>query len=94
MSKFKSLELFTGAGGLAMGCTRAGFDHQALVERDKYSCHTIRENQQRGMQLVSDWCIHQIDVADFNYSNIRGEIDLLAGGPPCQPFSIGGNHHG
>ncbi|MFN7348819.1 MAG: DNA cytosine methyltransferase [Dolichospermum sp.] len=94
MSKFKSLELFTGAGGLAMGCTRAGFDHQAIVERDKHSCHTIRENQQRGMQLVSDWCIHQIDVADFNYSNIRGEIDLLAGGPPCQPFSIGGNHHG
>lgn len=94
MSKFNSLELFTGAGGLAIGCTRAGFHHQALVEWDKHSCHTIRENQQRGMQLVNDWCIHQMDVADFDYSNIREEIDLLAGGPPCQPFSIGGNHNG
>ncbi|MEA5549472.1 hypothetical protein VB713_00500 [Anabaena cylindrica UHCC 0172] len=77
MSKLKSLELFTGARGLAIGCTRAGFHHQALVERDKHSCHTIQENQQRGMQLVSDWCIHQMDVADFDYSNIRGEKELL-----------------
>lgn len=65
MSKFNSLELFTGAGGLAIGCTRAGFHHQALVEWDKHSCHTIRENQQRGMQLVNDWCIHQMDVAKY-----------------------------
>lgn len=94
MSKLKSLDLFTGAGGLAMGCTAAGFQHQALVERDKHSCQTINENQHQGMLLLSDWCLHQMDVRDFDYSHITEEIYLLTGGPPCQPFSIGGNHNG
>lgn len=88
----KSVELFTGAGGLAIGTAKAGFHHLALVERDKHSCHTIRENQQRGVSVVRDWCVHQMDVVDFDFSTVGGEIDLLAGGPPCQPFSIGGRH--
>jgi site-specific DNA-cytosine methylase len=48
----KSVELFTGAGGLAIATAKAGFHHLALVERDKHSCHTIRENQQRGVSVV------------------------------------------
>jgi len=96
----KSVELFTGAGGLALGCARAGFHHLALVEQDKHSCHTLRQNQQRPLRLslgrgiarMGDWHIHNIDVTDFDYSTIREEIDFLAGGPPCQPFSIGGRH--
>jgi type I restriction enzyme M protein len=71
---------------------RLGSILNALVERDKHSCHTIRENQQRGVSVVRDWCVHQMDVVDFDFSTVGGEIDLLAGGPPCQPFSIGGRH--
>ncbi|NMF62503.1 DNA (cytosine-5-)-methyltransferase (plasmid) [Brasilonema octagenarum UFV-E1] len=88
----KSIELCTGAGGLAMGCAKAGFHHLALVELSKHSCHTIRENQRLGIALLDDWHIHNMDVTDFDYSTISEEIDLLAGGPPCQPFSIGGRH--
>lgn len=88
----KSVELFTGGGGLALGTAMAGFHHLALVERDKHSCQTIRSNQQRLFALVGEWKLHQMDVRDFDFSSIDGEIDLLAGGPPCQPFSIGGKH--
>jgi DNA (cytosine-5)-methyltransferase 1 len=88
----KSIELCTGAGGLAMGCAKAGFHHLALVELSKHSCHTIRENQRLGIALLDDWHIYNMDVTDFDYSTISSEIDLKASGPPCQPFSIGGRH--
>ncbi|OKH55578.1 hypothetical protein NIES2101_04140 [Calothrix sp. HK-06] len=50
----KSVKLFTGIGGLAMGTAQAGFHHQALVEYDKYSCNTIRSNPERGIALIRD----------------------------------------
>ncbi|MBW6521043.1 MAG: DNA cytosine methyltransferase [Desulfoarculaceae bacterium] len=88
----KSVELFAGAGGLAMGASLAGFESLAVVEWDKWACGTIRENQRRGYPLVQNWPLWEGDVRNFDWSSISEGIDLLAGGPPCQPFSMGGNH--
>lgn len=88
----KSVELFAGAGGLAMGVSLAGFESLAVVEWDRWACDTIRENQKRGYPLVQDWPLWEGDIRDFDWSSIPEGIDLLAGGPPCQPFSMGGKH--
>jgi DNA (cytosine-5)-methyltransferase 1 len=88
----KSVELFAGAGGLAMGVSLAGFESLAVVEWDKWACDTIRENQRRGYPLVQDWPVWEGDVRTFDWASIPEDIDLLAGGPPCQPFSMGGKH--
>ena len=90
----QSIELFTGAGGLALGISRAGFSHLAVVERDFDSCETILENKKRGMEHVHRWPLFSCDVRDFDYALIPEGLELLAAGVPCQPFSIGGKHKG
>lgn len=90
----RSIELFAGAGGLAMGISKAGFTHEAVLEWDRYSCDTIRENQKLGIEPVTDWPLYEKDIRTFDYSVISEEPDLIAGGPPCQPFSLGGRHGG
>lgn len=89
----RSVELFAGAGGLAIGISSAGFDHEAVIEWDRYACDTIRENQRRGVDPVVSWSLHEADVRSFDFSGLE-DVDLLAGGPPCQPFSLGGKHRG
>ena len=89
-----SVELFAGAGGLGMGLALAGFRHRAVVEWDQWACDTIRRNQASGHKLVAGWPLHQGDVRDFDFDSISGPIDVVAGGPPCQPFSMGGRHKG
>lgn len=90
----KSLELFTGAGGLALGIERAGFHHVALVEYNRDACQTLRLNSGGACLRGATWPIHEMDVREFTYEPWAGKIDLLAGGPPCQPFSIAGKHAG
>lgn len=90
----RSIELFTGAGGLAIGTHLAGFHHALLAEWNKDACETLRHNSSRGaLEGASDWRILQGDVRAIDYSEF-GRIDVVAGGVPCQPFSIGGKHKG
>lgn len=90
--KLKSIELFTGAGGLALGISMAGFDHLAVLERDHDSCETLRYNKSRGVEHVKHWQICEGDIKQFEFANSFRSVDLIAGGVPCQPFSLGGKH--
>jgi len=90
----KSVELFSGAGGLGMGLAKAGFEHKAVIELNKHACRTIRENQRRGFSLVKHWNVIEEDITSFNFDRIRDSIDVVSGGPPCQPFSLAGKHRG
>lgn len=87
-----AVELFVGAGGLGMGISNAKFNPKVAIEIDKYACDTIRENKRRRLPKLSKWPLWQGDVRDFDYSTIEGEVELVSGGPSCQPFSIGGRH--
>jgi len=86
-----SIELFTGAGGLAMGTARAGFDHRAVIEWNKAACDTLRENAGR-VSFMHHWDIRQTDVRKVDFRGFAGTVDLIAAGAPCQPFSLGGKH--
>lgn len=88
----QAVELFAGAGGLAMGVSLAGFQTLAVAEWDKWACDTVRENKKRGYPVVGDWPVWEGDVRGFDWSSIPEGIDLLSGGPPCQPFSLAGKH--
>lgn len=77
-----------------MGSALAGFKHDAVVEWNSNACATIRANQALGVGVVKRWPLFHGDVRDFDYSPFAESIDLVAGGPPCQPFSLGGKHRG
>lgn len=90
----RSLELFAGAGGLGLGVSQAGFSPVAVIEWDRFCCDTIRENQLFGLKPVVDWPLVEGDVRRVDFRPFEGSIELVTGGPPCQPFSIGGKHRG
>lgn len=90
----RSIELFAGAGGLGMGFSAAGVVHSAVVEWDDYACDTLRDNKRKGVTPICHWPdVFNDDVRTFDYRGHKG-IDLVTGGPPCQPFSMGGKHRG
>ena len=78
----RCLELFSGCGGLAKGLELAGFEHCAFVEFNKWACKSLRENFNPAL-------VHETDVRRFDFTSV-GKVDVVAGGPPCQPFSLGG----
>lgn len=86
MDNISSLELFSGAGGLALGMAQNGVRHEALVELNKDACNTLRDN-------FKSEIVYNMDIHDFDFEKY-GHVDVVAGGPPCQPFSLGGKHKG
>lgn len=85
--EYTSVELFAGAGGLALGMSKAGFKHILLNEYDHDACNTLRKNR-------PDWNVVEADIHTLNFAEYRDKVDLLTGGFPCQAFSYAGNKGG
>lgn len=84
--KYKVISLFSGGGGLDFGLEAAGFETGVCVEMDKWSCSTLRHNR--------NWNVIEDRIENVSSDTIlqtaalkKGEVSLLIGGPPCQPFS-------
>jgi DNA (cytosine-5)-methyltransferase 1 len=90
----KSVELFVGAGGLALGTARAGFLHEIVLEKEARICRCLERNKRAGLEHVRDWTIVNSAVEQYNFTRHEGQVHFVFGGPPCQPFSLGGKHHG
>ena len=82
-----SIEVCAGAGGQALGLEMAGFEHVALVEYEKDYCDTLKRNR-------PNWNVICGDIRDFDGLQYRFQVDLLAGGVPCPPFSVAGKQLG
>ncbi|MEG1567865.1 MAG: DNA (cytosine-5-)-methyltransferase [Anaerovoracaceae bacterium] len=84
---YTSIELFAGAGGLAIGLERAGFSHVMLNEIDHNACETLRTNRPH-------WNIMEQDIRQVDFTPYRDKIDFISGGFPCQAFSFAGKQGG
>jgi len=84
---YKSIELFAGAGGMAIGMQKAGINHILLNDFDKYACMTLKKNR-------PDWNVIHGDIININFTQYNEKIDLITGGFPCQSFSYAGKKRG
>ncbi len=89
-----SIELFAGAGGLALATANSGFHHAAVLEWNPNACATLRLNRRNGLPQLADAEIVEGDVSHYDFKQHSGTVQMVSGGPPCQPFSIGGSHGG
>ena len=87
LTSYSVLELFAGAGGLALGLEKAGLKCSALNEIDKWASETLRLNR-------PDWEVLEGDIKSFCYKKFEGQIDVVTGGFPCQAFSYAGKKLG
>lgn len=85
--EYKVLELFAGAGGLAVGLEKAGLKCVALNEIDKFACNTLRMNRPH-------WNVLEGDIKDFDFSEYKDKVNVVTGGFPCQAFSYAGKKLG
>lgn len=85
--EYRVLELFAGAGGLAVGMENAGLTCEALNEIDKFACATLRKNR-------PNWKVLEGDIKHFDFTDYRGKVDIVTGGFPCQAFSYAGKKLG
>ena len=84
---YNVLELFAGAGGLAVGMEKAGLKCVALNEIDKHACETLRKNR-------PNWNVLEGDIKNFNFTEYHNQVDVVTGGFPCQAFSYAGKRLG
>ena len=90
MRDIDSIELFGGCGGLGLGLARAGFRSRVFLEWNADAVATVRFNAERGVKHIADWHLAHQDVRDMRWERLQGQLALVSGGPPCQPFGIGG----
>jgi len=92
--QFMTIELFAGAGGLALGLEKAGFETIGLIEFDKNAANTLKKNRPEWNVINDDIAnISSLDLESF-FNIEEGELDLLSGGAPCQAFSYAGKRLG
>ena len=94
MKEYNSIELFAGAGGLALGLEQAGFKHIGLVEFDRAAADTLITNRKEWKVLCEDVEIVAARDLETEFNVKKGELDLLSGGAPCQSFSYAGKRLG
>lgn len=87
MKEIKNIELFAGAGGLALGLEKAGIVGVEYVEYNHAACNTLRKNR-------PNWNVVEGDIHSVDFTKYKGEIELVSGGAPCQAFSYAGKKLG